>query len=197
MPMKIQAGFEEAQRNQVAQIYCKAFERKFTPLYGKLAETILMVGDDLNPACCFTAVDEAGQVLGVAGFQHRGGRFLHVQRNTFVQKLGWLKGLFRYSLQLIFERPADKAFLQMDGIAVTEQARGLGVGSQLIASLTDFATQQGYSGVRLDVVNTNPHAQRLYERLGFVAMHTQDYPYLRSLGFSQVTTMVKTVTNVS
>lgn len=46
-------------------------------------------------------------------------------------------------------------------------------------------------GVRLEVVDSNAGARRLYERVGFVGIKTAVYPYLHSLGFTAVTTMVK------
>ncbi len=47
--------------------------------------------------------------------------------------------------------------------------RGQGLGRQMAQRLLDFAKQQGYTRVRLDMVNTEVQAQalRLYERLGF------------------------------
>jgi ribosomal protein S18 acetylase RimI-like enzyme len=45
--------------------------------------------------------------------------------------------------------------------------------------------------VRLDVINTNPKAKKLYENIGYKSIKTANFPYLeRLLGFSGVTTMI-------
>lgn len=195
MTIIIQQGFHEAQRIQVAEIYVAAFERKLTPLFNTKDIAIPMVAAELRPPCCFTAADEAGQVLGVAGFQHSGESFVNFSARALMRRFGWLSGALRYGATLLFERKPDKTLLQMDGIAVHGEARGLGIGTQLIAALEAFALQEGYGGVRLDVVDTNPHARRLYERLGFMAQRTAVYPFLRSVGFTSVTTMIKSLSS--
>ena len=48
----------------------------------------------------------------------------------------------------------------------------------------------GVGMVRLDVIDTNHGAQRLYERSGFVPLRIEKFPYLRwLLGFGASTTM--------
>jgi ribosomal protein S18 acetylase RimI-like enzyme len=72
--------------------------------------------------------------------------------------------------------------------------RGKGIGTRLLESVFDFARTEGFSSVRLDVVDTNPGARRLYERMGFVPVKTGHYPYLRRvMGFSAGTTMIREI----
>jgi ribosomal protein S18 acetylase RimI-like enzyme len=86
----------------------------------------------------------------------------------------------------------------MDGIVVHPAARGQGVGTLLLHALFDIAQQQQMRTVRLDVVDTNPAARRLYERLGFVAVKSRRYPLLRTIfGFSASTTMIAQVNRLS
>jgi ribosomal protein S18 acetylase RimI-like enzyme len=54
------------------------------------------------------------------------------------------------------------------GLWVAPQARGTGVGVALVGSVITWARAAGYRSVRLDVADTNAHAVRLYERMGFV-----------------------------
>jgi ribosomal protein S18 acetylase RimI-like enzyme len=193
MTIVIRQGFDAPQRQQVAEIYVAAFERKLTPLFNSTDIAVRLVGAELLTACCFTAADETGRVLGVAGFQHGGQSFVNFSANALMREFGWLSGAVRYGAALLFDRKPGKDVLQMDGIAVHSDARGLGIGTQLIAALEAFAIEHGYQGVRLDVVDSNPHARRLYERLGFVAQRTADYPFLRAAGFTSITTMIKPV----
>ena len=50
---------------------------------------------------------------------------------------------------------------------VAPEARGTGVGDALIAQVMSFASLHGAAAVRLDVVEGNDPAMRLYERNGF------------------------------
>ena len=45
--------------------------------------------------------------------------------------------------------------------------RGGGLGSALIRRATDWARHEGLEMIRLDVLDSNPRAKALYERLGF------------------------------
>jgi GNAT superfamily N-acetyltransferase len=51
-------------------------------------------------------------------------------------------------------------------VAVSEEARGRGIGRRLMAALMDRARAEGH-GLVLTVSERNPVAARLYERLGF------------------------------
>jgi ribosomal protein S18 acetylase RimI-like enzyme len=191
--IQIRHGFEETQRAQTAEIYYSAFNRKLTAVFGASETGISLVQIGLNPACCFTAVDAENHIIGVAGFHHRGQHFFNVRWRTLTDQFGLISGTKRYFQGALLTRNAAKDLLQMDGIAVHESARGMGVGSRLIEALTNFAAVQGYKGVRLDVVDTNPDAQRLYIRQGFQSLHTKHYPFLKNMGFTAVTTMVKSI----
>ena len=82
----------------------------------------------------------------------------------------------------------------MDGIVVRADRRGRGIGTKLVFRLFDVALAHNKRVVRLDVVDTNPAARRLYERLGFVELNTEKVPFLRRvMGFSAATTMERPV----
>lgn len=50
--------------------------------------------------------------------------------------------------------------------------------------------RQGYCALRLDVIDTNPVARRLYERVGFQPVRTERFPYMKwLLGFAAATQM--------
>ena len=53
---------------------------------------------------------------------------------------------------------------------VVPQARGRGIAGLLLEALEDAAVRLGYSVARLDTGPKQPHAQRLYERAGYVAV---------------------------
>jgi ribosomal protein S18 acetylase RimI-like enzyme len=90
----------------------------------------------------------------------------------------------------MLERSSDADTLQMDGICVSAAARGKGVGSALFDALFGYALEQGYSYITLDVIDTNPRAKHLYERLGFEKVKTESTSILRPiLGFSHAIKM--------
>ncbi|MGB5216257.1 MAG: GNAT family N-acetyltransferase, partial [Anderseniella sp.] len=87
--------------------------------------------------------------------------------------------------------PLQSETLLMDGIFVSESARGGGVGSMLLSAIKEKAAACGCSKVRLDVIDTNPRARALYERQGFISQGTSDIGPLRHVfGFQKATTMV-------
>lgn len=77
---------------------------------------------------------------------------------------------------------------------VDPEYRGKGVGTRLFSSLMDYAKSEQYSTIRLDVVDTNPGARRLYEHLGFIEERTEQFEFLRGvLGFGSSSTMLYTL----
>jgi ribosomal protein S18 acetylase RimI-like enzyme len=79
----------------------------------------------------------------------------------------------------------------MDGIVVRGDRRGEGIVTTLLESLFALARSHGLTSVRLEVVDTNPRAQALYERAGFGVTNTEWTPYLRRLmGFGASSEMV-------
>ena len=52
-------------------------------------------------------------------------------------------------------------------LAVSPDVQGKGVGKQMVEFCVQYAKDNGYKGVRLDVVPDNIPARRLYEKCGF------------------------------
>ncbi|KAB2847490.1 MAG: GNAT family N-acetyltransferase, partial [Hyphomicrobiaceae bacterium] len=68
---------------------------------------------------------------------------------------------------------------------------GRGVGTLLLRAIKRKAGEHDCSNVRLDVIDTNPRAQQLYEREGFRAVAVRNLGPLRHLfGFRRATTMM-------
>ncbi len=82
--------------------------------------------------------------------------------------------------------------MRVAALAVDSAARGRGVGSRLLESIFDKARREDYRAVRLEVVDTNTGARRLYERMGFSVVKTHRYLLIRRwLGFTGDHVMVK------
>jgi ribosomal protein S18 acetylase RimI-like enzyme len=64
--------------------------------------------------------------------------------------------------------PASAHVLELQGLAVASGVRGRGIGSALLAAAIAAARERGAERLTLRVLGTNPRAQALYERNGFV-----------------------------
>jgi len=193
MEIAYQIGFPDQQRNKAAELYEEAFRAKLRPAIAGDNARIVIIAAGLNPSKCIAAIGD-GELLGVAGFHDNSGSMTDgITFGTIRRQIGLARAVKAIAVLALFERKAASDELLMDGIVVDTGARGRGIGTGLFARLEDHARENGCSSIRLDVVDTNPGARRLYERLGFVATKTERTPYLRWLGFTGSTTMVKQV----
>ena len=64
--------------------------------------------------------------------------------------------------------PPPKRTFYLAHLGVSSALTGQGIGSQLIDFLLQQGRATGFQTTALDVSAGNPHAQRLYERLGFI-----------------------------
>jgi ribosomal protein S18 acetylase RimI-like enzyme len=187
----IRHGFPEAARGEAAAVYDAAFRRKLSPFLGARETCIAILQAAFNPAYAISAFD-GERLVGIAGLSFGGGNLLRVNFGTLARHFGALSAAWRYGLAaLMGDRTPSKGQLVMDGLAVHPDMRGRGVGSALLDAVIAFARERGLATVRLDVVDTNPDARRLYERKHFVATATHTYGWItESLGFTGSTTMI-------
>ncbi|MDX1993153.1 MAG: GNAT family N-acetyltransferase [bacterium] len=191
--LTLQHGLPEHLRQQAAQIYVDAFRKKLTPIFKTTETAVEILQQDLNGRHAIVALQD-DHLLGLTGLHLPDGHFMHIQPRTVMRHLGTLEGGLRYLLMGLLARTTRPGELLMDGIAVHASARGRGIGSKLLNAVIDYARSHHYQRVRLDVVDTNPDAKRLYERIGFVAVKTQHYGALtRWMGFTGSTTMIRQV----
>ncbi len=166
--MKIRKGFEEKDRKIVAELYAIAFKRKFVNLLGDVDTVSKLLSDGLNSDYCLACYKE-DELVGIAGFHVASDALLNISISDFIKQFGFFKGLFKaLTSGIVFYRkstPDDE--LLMDGIAVREGFRGQGIGTLLFDELFLWAKTNGYSYIHLDVIDENPKAKALYERLGF------------------------------
>ena len=104
--------------------------------------------------------------------------------------LGWFGAMWAvWGNRLADHRPeADEVYV--DGIAVSADARGLGIGTRLLDETTAIARANGKAFVRLDVIDTTPRAQALYERVGYKVTKVQSFRFKeRWVGFGGMISM--------
>lgn len=187
----ISRGFADAERPAVAALYWQAFGAKLGKVLGPTDKALAFLTPILDPDYALTARDDAGNLLGVAGFKTEHGALIAGGFGDMTTAYGVLSACWRAALISLLDRPVQPDCLLMDGIFVADTARGQGVGTKLLSAIRDEARAQGLAQVRLDVINTNPRARALYERFGFVAQGTENLGRLRHIfGFSSATRMV-------
>lgn len=154
-------------------------------------KALAFIENELDGDFAICAHDLSGKLLGVAGFKTYDGALVGGTFRSMVTTYGTFGAIWRTALLSLLERDVENTRFLMDGIFVTENARGQGVGSALLKSIITEATRRGYCEVRLDVVDTNPRARELYARSGFEVFGTQNIGLLRHVfGFNAATTMI-------
>ena len=183
--IELRQGFPEDQRNIVAGLFWQAFKGKLAPVMKPEAKAIAFLASVADPDHVISAVRADGTVLGIAGFKTDRGAFIGGELSDLQAVYGWVGGLWRGLLLSLLERDLSPGVLLMDGIVVSEAARGQGIGTRLLAAIKDEARSRGCASVRLDVIDSNPKAKALYEREGFQAGSRSELGPLRHLfGFS-------------
>lgn len=183
-------GLKEGQFERAAQLYDEAFGEKFKVAIKSRMDRIALLESTFVGRFAVTA-SEGKDLVGLAGFHTPEGSLTSgIGASQLLAKLGVVRGLWAIAIFSLYERTPGSGELVMDGIAVHKDYRGHGIGSQLLNGIVDHARENGFGTVRLDVIDTNPGAQRLYERNGFVPIRIEKFPYLRwLLGFGASTTM--------
>ncbi|MCH8499506.1 MAG: GNAT family N-acetyltransferase [Marinobacter sp.] len=186
----IQQGFPDALRSSAAELYDAAFGAKLAIAIPDPASRMAVLKVGFNPAFSFVAIRD-GEMVGIAGFKtSRGALTSGISFRVLKGELGFWGAIRAVLVLALFERDHVAGQLLMDGIGVSPTMRGSGIGTKLLHSLIAYSKTEGYRSIRLDVIDTNPAARRLYERVGFVPVKTEQFAYLRwLLGFGAATEM--------
>ena len=189
--MQYQVGVRGSDSERVAELYDEAFGAKFVAAIPEKARRLRLFGDSVQPEFAIGAYDEQ-TLVGLVGFHTKDGSLTgNMGVSMLVRELGLFAGARAAVILSFYERSPVSGELLMDGIAVAPDYRGTGIGTNLLKLLKEYASGSGYERIRLDVIDTNEKARRLYERFGFEATSAERFPYLRRiLGFGGSQTMV-------
>ena len=194
MKVSLQKGLPAGQRARAAALYWQAFGGKLGTVMGPEARALPFLERVMRADHAIVALDETGLLLGMAGFKTRAGSFAGGTGADIRAVYGRFGAAWRLPLLWMLGNEVDNDRFLLDGICVSRTARGIGIGSALMAAICDEAQARGFAQVRLDVIDSNWRARALYERLGFTVEKVQRIGWLRHVyGFGAVTTMVKTV----
>ena len=188
--ISITRGFAEELRSEAASLFDVAFGPKLAVAIPNPELRMQVLLDALDPSHAFVATAK-GRIVGIAGFKTTAGALTSgISPRLLRARLGVWRSMRAVTILALFQRGLRPDQLLMDGISVSPEARGGGIGTKLLDRIKHFAEEEGYRTVRLDVIDTNQAARRLYERQGFVATATSRFGYLRwLLGFSAATTL--------
>ncbi|MDO6707530.1 GNAT family N-acetyltransferase [Photobacterium sp. 1_MG-2023] len=187
----IEQGWHRSRALEVATLYELAFGHKFQVAIPSQAQRIHLLAESFNPEYSFVATQK-NKIVGIAGFQTPEGSLTGgITLKSLFRVLGFWQGIRAAAILSLFERQPVSGEMIMDGIAVDPACRGAGIGSALLSSILAFADEDQYLQVRLDVIDSNPRARKLYTEKGFVAIKSESFPFLKRLiGFSGSTTMI-------
>ena len=186
----VQQGFPDELRSSAAELYDAAFGAKLAIAMPNPISRTAVLKAGFNPEFSFVAIRD-GEMVGIAGFKTgRGALTGGISFRVLKDEIGFWGAIRAVLVLALFQRNHAAGQLLMDGIGVSPKMRGSGIGTKLLHSLIEYAKKEGHRSIRLDVIDTNPAARRLYERVGFVPVKTEQFAYLkRLLGFRAATQM--------
>ncbi len=192
--IRIQKGFAPEHRREAAKLFWNAFSGKLGKILAPEDKALRFIENILGPDCCLSAITPDGDLLGLAGFKTSDGAFSSGGLADLQTEFGTFGGLWRGLLLSLLERKIEPGEFLMDGIFVHPDARGQGIGTLLMEAVFDEARRRGDRSIRLDVIDTNPRARKLYESLGFQVVSIEKTEFLSGLfGFKSAARMVKTL----
>lgn len=193
--MRIERGLPETLRAQAVVLFEEAFGDKVRVAVRDPEKRMALMDRVYDARHVIVAV-RGDELLGMAGLRSRDGDY----RGGLLD-LSWdprahrdLLGLAGATWAVLGLRLADRKpaadELYVDGIAVSPRARGQGIGTRLLDEFVTIAREHGMRWIRLDVIDTNPRAQALYERLGYKVTGVQSFRYKqRWTGFGAMISM--------
>ena len=185
-------GVPEHNRFEAAELYEAAFGPKFSVAISSKQSRLQLLADTFHLEFAFAAIWN-GELVGLAGFHSQNGALTGgLKYTSLLDHVGFIRGNWAAMIFSFYERKLSPNEMLMDGISVRPDMRGKGIGKQLLYLLAEYAKNEGYSQIRLDVIDTNPNARRLYERCEFIPTKTEHFGDLRwLLGFGASTTLIR------
>lgn len=194
MTVTLRRGLPEAERAAAAALYWQAFGPKLGLVLGPRRRALGFLRQVIRADHVIVALDGRGRLVGMAGFRTAEGSFAGGTPAELRGHYGRLGAAWRLPLMWALAQDDEDGRFHLDGICVAEAARGQGIGTALLAAICDEARGRGHAAVRLEVVDTNPRARALYERLGFTVERETPIGLLRHVfRFRAALSMVRPV----
>lgn len=178
-----------------SRLYFYALKEKLEPILGSDSRAQEALASNIATDKCIVAICN-GKLVGIMGIQTNKRGFVNPSLKSMVRIYGSFGGILRMGGLAMLHHTTGADELYVDGVAVASEMRGKGIGSHLFELLEQAALAKRIKKISLEVIDTNPRAKALYERLGFVAVKTQTIWPLNMIvrfPFRSATLMVKTM----
>ena len=186
--------FSDLFKLRVVDIYFQAFGQKITSLIKQESKAREIIKKSINYDMAFYALDKNKNLLGFLGFQTTEIGFIEFEFSYFKEIFKPIPAFLKWMILRVFRPRVRVNEIRIDSIAVDASQRGNNIGTLLIERFFSFAKLNDFERTYLEVVDTNPRAKKLYERLGFKTKKTVNfYFFTRSAGFSAEDIMYKTL----
>jgi ribosomal protein S18 acetylase RimI-like enzyme len=195
----IARGLPDELRGQAAALFEEAFGDKMRLAIRDRRRRMAFMERAMHAGHLVVASHEH-QLLGMAGLSSKGPPYEgglignSWDPRPYRDLLGWFGAAWAmWGLRLAEHTPRDDE-IYVDGIAVAPAWRSRGIGRRLLAEIGVIARAQGKDYVRLDVVDTNPRARALYERVGYKVTREESYRLMRRwTGYGSIISMEQSV----
>lgn len=194
--MKIFHGLKAEHQDDLLNIYSEAFESKYLYLLKDKGSIRRILQSDVKPEYAICALSDDGKLMGVLSYSEKGNALFNFSLSTFCKEFGLLGGVYKLFLMwFIFNRKVGADELYIDHIVVDSTYRSQGVGKLLLDEVEALARSKSYDFVGLDVIDENPRALVLYQKIDFEIKEHKEVPLWISnkIGVTGVTSMLKKI----
>jgi ribosomal protein S18 acetylase RimI-like enzyme len=177
------------------RLYFNALKEKLEPILGSDGRAQEALASNIATDKCLVAICD-GKLVGVMGVQTNKRGFVNPSLKTMAGIYGSFGGILRTGGLALLHHTVGSDELYVDGVAVASEMRGKGIGSHFFELIEQAVSKKRIKTISLEVIDTNPRAKALYERLGFKAVKTQTLWPLNlfvRFPFRSATFMVKTM----
>jgi ribosomal protein S18 acetylase RimI-like enzyme len=191
--LRVQIGLEEQLLTEIASLYDEAFKGKFKWAIASQLKRVRLWSQIIDPKHVIGIFREE-QLLGILLYStpnNSGWKDVGIIRRIWalLPSKEAIKILFIFGL---LEKRLPKNLLYIEAIAVSDEARGMGIGTQLLTVAESVARGSGFEGLELRVIQENYRARLLYEREGFRMTGTENTGFIYPLvGFKSAHKMEK------
>jgi ribosomal protein S18 acetylase RimI-like enzyme len=185
-PYVIAKGSSRAvDRHAVGRLVYGAYAEVARALGMREEDAVDVLGKALDLEQCYLAW-KGDSVVGFQGLVERHARPFHFrfrlirERCTFLRSLVYFLLLNSRSWRIL--RPGEMMF---ENLVVSPEARKEGIGARLVERAENYARENGYSTVSIEVVDTNRLALGMFERKSYIIIRSRHTGLLtRRAGFT-------------
>jgi ribosomal protein S18 acetylase RimI-like enzyme len=139
---------------------------KLVPIFGPLQQSRALIRKSIDPNQCLVALCD-DRVVGLLAIKSKKCSFIDPNLQSLFEHYGFMGTLGLVATALLIDHTPSSAEWYVDSLVVCPSMRGKGIGQLLLQTFQASAEAAGIHTLSLDVVDTNPRARELYERLGY------------------------------